>query len=296
MSLEVIATVAAWRRRFEPIWRSGRTIGLVPTMGALHAGHGALIDAARAQTDLVAATIFVNPMQFNQRQDFEKYPRPFEEDAAFCEARGVDFLFAPSNEEMYPAGHRSFVEVEGLAEHLCGRSRPGHFRGVATVVLKLLSVTRPDRAYFGEKDFQQLALIRRMVRDFNIPVEVTGVATVRESDGVALSSRNRRLTAEQRLAAPALYRALLAAQACVAAGERDPAVVRREASKLIEECPGVKLDYFDLVDCETTQPVARIEGPVQAAGAIWIGDVRLIDNVPIPMPYPKAGIVKSNKA
>ena len=198
---EVRLALAAHRRQ-------GGSVGLVPTMGALHRGHGALIEAAARGTDLVAVSIFVNPIQFNDPGDFKQYPRTLDSDAAYCESLGARTIFAPSAQEMYPEPQTSFVNVEGVSEHLCGKFRPGHFRGVATVVLKLLQIIQPDRAYFGEKDAQQLAVIRRMVRDLNVPVEIASVPTVREPDGLALSSRNQRLTPDQRRVAPRLYRAL----------------------------------------------------------------------------------------
>lgn len=248
-------------------------------MGALHAGHGALLDEARGRSSIVVASIFVNPIQFNQKSDYELYPRVPDDDLAFCRQHGVDCVFAPSDSEMYPEPQRAFVDVEGVSEHLCGRNRPGHFRGVATVVTKLFQILRPDMAFFGEKDYQQLAVIRRLVRDLNIPVQIVGVPTVREPDGLAMSSRNRRLTPAERSAAPCLYNALLAARRLIAAGERNPAEIKSAVAHFIENTSEIRPEYFDLVDPDTIQPVAIVNGPVRAALAAWIGETRLIDNI-----------------
>lgn len=268
---EVRLALAAHRRQ-------GGRIGLVPTMGALHRGHGALIEAAARHTDLVAVSIFVNPIQFNDPGDFKQYPRTLDSDVAFCESSGARIVFAPSAKEMYPEPQKSFVDVEGVSEHLCGKFRPGHFRGVATVVLKLLQIVQPDRAYFGEKDAQQLAVIRRMVRDLNVPVEIASVPTVREVDGLALSSRNQHLTPGQRAVAPILYRALQLARERIADGVRDPEIVKREGLDALRH-PDVQVEYLELMDPDSIQPKERMEGSVLVAAAIWIGGTRLIDNV-----------------
>lgn len=269
--------VAEARRATRP--ERGRGVGLVPTMGALHAGHRSLIDVARAECDVVIVSIFVNPLQFDRPEDLEKYPRSLETDVAVCAAAGVDIVFAPSVEEMYPMPLECVVDVGRVAEHLCGRFRPGHFRGVATVVMKLFDVALPDRAYFGEKDAQQLAVIRRMVEDLNVPVDVVGVPTVREADGLALSSRNQRLQPHERRVATVLYEALKVASAQVAEGVLDASRVRQAASNIVERQPAVRLEYLEIVDPREMQPVGRIDGPVIAAGAIWVGATRLIDNV-----------------
>ena len=248
-------------------------------MGALHAGHKRLIDLARAECDLVIVSIFVNPLQFDRPDDLEKYPRTLDADVELCSASGVDIVFAPSAAEMYPSPPVCVVDVGRVADHLCGRFRPGHFRGVATVVMKLFQITQPDRAYFGEKDAQQLAVVRHLVSDLNVPVEIVGVPTVREPDGLAISSRNQRLQPEERRVATVLYTALETARARVAAGERDAARVAAAARDVIERQPEVKLEYLEIVDQLDMQPVTRIDGPVVAAGAIWVGAVRLIDNV-----------------
>ncbi|PYR77673.1 MAG: pantoate--beta-alanine ligase [Acidobacteria bacterium] len=276
---EVLTTIPALRDRVGAARLSGRSIGFVPTMGALHAGHKRLIDLARSECDLVIVSIFVNPLQFDRQDDLERYPRTLDADVALCSASGVDVVFAPSSLEMYPSPPVCVVDVGRVADHLCGRFRPGHFRGVATVVMKLFEITQPDRAYFGEKDAQQLAVIRHLVSDLNVPVEIVGVPTVREADGLALSSRNQRLQPGERRVATVLYEALKDAQARIAAGEREAARVTAAAREMIERQPAVKLEYLEIVDPLDMQPVARIDGPVVAAGAIWVGGVRLIDNV-----------------
>jgi len=276
---EVLTTIPALRDRVGAARLSGRSIGFVPTMGALHAGHKRLIDLARSECDLVIVSIFVNPLQFDRQDDLERYPRTLDADVALCSASGVDVVFAPSSLEMYPSPPVCVVDVGRVADHLCGRFRPGHFRGVATVVMKLFEITQPDRAYFGEKDAQQLAVIRHLVSDLNVPVEIVAVPTVREADGLALSSRNQRLQPGERRVATVLYDALKDAQARIAAGEREAARVAAAAREMIERQPAMKLEYLEIVDPLDMQPVARIDGPVVAAGAIWVGGVRLIDNV-----------------
>jgi pantoate--beta-alanine ligase len=279
---ELIAGIAELRDRLDTRRRRGASIGLVPTMGALHRGHAKLLERARQENDFVVASIFVNPIQFDRREDLERYPRTMEEDLAVCESYGVNLIFAPSTAELYPREQLVFVESPVLSAHLCGAHRPGHFRGVATVVLKLFNIVQPDRAYFGEKDAQQLALIRRMVEDLNVPVAVVPVATVREEDGLALSSRNKHLTAGQRKIAPVLFRALLAAVDTISGGERSVEDVRARAVAVLAEHPEVRVEYFDITDPDTMTPVERIEGPVLVAGAVWIGSTRLIDNVRWP--------------
>ena len=279
MSLRVVSAISELREALAAARRTGASIGLVPTMGALHAGHGRLIEQACQETDWVVVSIFVNPIQFDRKDDYTRYPRPLSGDLEFCEARGVEMVFAPEAGEMYPEPQSTLVEVRGVAEHLCGRFRPGHFQGVATVVLKLFNIVQPDRAYFGEKDAQQLAVIRRMVRDLNVPVRIVAVPTVREADGLALSSRNRRLSAEERRVAPALYQALQLAAQRIASGAGDPAELQRAALALLDEHPEVRVEYLEIVDPDEMQPVARITAPVRVAAAVWIGSTRLIDNV-----------------
>ncbi len=282
MNAALARSVLELRAKLDPVRRAGRSIGFVPTMGALHAGHGRLIELAREQCDVVVVSIFVNPIQFNQKQDFERYPRLLEEDVRFCSERGVDLVFAPPDSEMYPCPQLTFVEVERVTEGLCGSMRPGHFRGVTTVVTKLFNIVQPHCAYFGEKDAQQLAAIRRMAADLNMPVEIVAVPTVREPDGLALSSRNRHLSAEERRIAPALYRALETARALIASGLADPDETRRKALEALEGYPQFRLEYFEIVDPDTMQPVERIGGRVRLAVAAWLGTTRLIDNVLAP--------------
>ena len=248
-------------------------------MGALHAGHGRLIETARRENDCVVVSLFVNPIQFDRRDDYDRYPRPLSNDVEFCSRLGVDFVFAPSIEEMYPRPQRAFVEVAEVSEGLCGQFRPGHFRGVATVVLKLLNIVQPDRAYFGEKDAQQLAVIRRLAADLNVPVTIVEVPTLREADGLALSSRNQHLSPEERRIAPVLSRALETARDLISAGETRAAGIKREALRVFNEHPEVRVEYLEIVGPEDMQPVEEIAGPVRVAGAVWIGKTRLIDNV-----------------
>ncbi len=273
-----IESIDSLRTRVRAVRAAGKSIGCVPTMGALHAGHAALLNRAREDCSFLVATLFVNPMQFNKRSDLERYPRSLEDDLAICRRHGVDVLFVPSEAEMYPRRAATFVDVKSLTDVLCGAFRPGHFRGVTTVVMKLLHIVVPDRAYFGEKDYQQLAVIRRMVEDLNMPVEIVSVETVRDSDGLALSSRNKLLTAEQRTAALALPRALQAARRAVAAGERDPETLRRAARRRFDRELLLRLEYFEIVDPDSLQRVERIAGPVRIAAAAWAGETRLIDN------------------
>jgi len=258
------------------------SIGLVPTMGALHRGHAALFEAARRENDFVVASIFVNPIQFDRAEDLEKYPRTMEEDLRVCERCGVDLVFAPSDGDLYPREQLTFVESSVLSAGLCGAHRPGHFRGVATVVLKLLNIVQPARAYFGEKDAQQLAIIRRMVGDLNIPVTIVPVPTVRHEDGLALSSRNKHLTAAERDVAPVLWRALRGVVDSIERGERRVGDLRESALRMFAGYPEARFEYFEITDPDTLQTVERVEGPVLVAGAMWLGSTRLIDNMRWP--------------
>ena len=280
MSVELTRTVAEVRDAVARLRGAGKTIGLVPTMGALHAGHGRLIETARAECRAVVVSIFVNPIQFNRQDDYERYPRTLETDVRFAEECGADVVFAPETAAMYPRPQRTYVDLELLTDHLCGAFRPDHFRGVATVVAKLLHIVQPDRAYFGEKDAQQLAVIRRMVEDLNLPVAIVGVPTVREASGLALSSRNQHLSANERtIIAPALYRSLKAAASLIERGERDPQVAKCEALAELSCDSRMRMEYFEIVDPEELQPVTEITGPVLIAAAVWVGTTRLIDNV-----------------
>jgi pantoate--beta-alanine ligase len=275
----LVETIDALDARLAPARRAGTSVGFVPTLGALHAGHAALIERARAECDHVVVSIFVNPLQFDRRDDLDRYPRTLDADLEMCRTLGADSVFVPSAAEMYPHEPTTRIGIGALGQHLCGAGRPGHFEGVATVVAKLLNIVRPDRAYFGEKDAQQLAIIRRLVADLSVPVEIVGVATVRDTDGLALSSRNQLLGPEERRQAPALYRALGAAARLVASGEADSARIRETALREIPGEPGVKVEYLEVVDPHGLQPVARVEAPVLVAGALWVGNIRLIDNV-----------------
>jgi pantoate--beta-alanine ligase len=276
---EVIARIDELRGRLSGVRKNGGAIGFVPTMGALHAGHGALMDAARRDCDCVVVSIFVNPIQFDNKEDYKRYGRNLEADVAFAGGRGVDVVFAPSAEEMYPAGENTFVEVPDVSEGLCGAFRPGHFRGVATVVTKLFNIVQPAAAYFGEKDAQQLAVIRRMAVGLNLPVSIVGVATVRGPDGLALSSRNERLTREERMYAPLLFQALETARRAVENGVRDVARIRVAGLDVLAKEPRIRVEYFEIVDAESMQPVATMAGRMCIAAAVWLGSVRLIDNV-----------------
>jgi pantoate--beta-alanine ligase len=279
MPIEVVESIHRLRERVAQARGAGLRVGLIPTMGALHAGHQRLIDTARVECDFVVVSIFVNPLQFDRQDDLQKYPRSLTADVELCSAAGVDIVFAPPVGEMYPAPPNCTVDVGRIADHLCGRYRPGHFRGVATVVMKLFQIAQPARAYFGEKDVQQLAVIRHLVSDLNVPVEIVAVPTVREADGLALSSRNQRLRADERRIATALYEALGAVKQQISAGVTDIAGIRETAERMIRQRQGVKLEFLEIVDPLEMQPVERVEGPVVAAGAIWIGDTRLIDNL-----------------
>jgi len=277
--VQVIAKTAELRERLNAVRTRGATVGFVPTMGALHAGHASLLTVARRENDFVVTSIFVNPLQFDRKADLETYPRTIAEDLATCAACGTDLVFAPGVEDLYPAEQLTFVDVPALSENLCGASRPGHFRGVATVVLKLFNVVQADRAYFGEKDAQQLAVIRRMVQDLNVPVEVVPVATVREADGLALSSRNKHLSAAQRENAPVLARALRAVLELFDSGERSVAEAIARVLPMFSQVPECRLEYFEVVDPATLRPVERADVPVLAIGAMWMGTTRLIDNM-----------------
>lgn len=282
MSARLQRTIAEIRDSIAGVRSRGLSIGLVPTMGALHDGHGALMRRAREENRYVVATIFVNPTQFNRADDFEKYPRDLETDLAFCDGLGVDAVFAPDAAEMYPGTPLTSVEVADISSRLEGEFRPGHFRGVATVVAKLFHIIPADRAYFGEKDAQQLAIIQKMVADLNFPLTIVPVATVREPDGLAMSSRNQRLTREQRAIAPVLYRALTEVAETVRAGCVDAALATAAGGKILSGAPEIRVEYLEIVNPVTFQPVTVIHEPARVVAAVWLGDVRLIDNVRVP--------------
>jgi pantoate--beta-alanine ligase len=281
MNSRLVDTIAAVRAWTTAQRQAGRTIAFVPTMGALHQGHARLIERAREEGGALVVSIFVNPLQFDRKDDLDRYPRTLEADLRTCEELGVDLVFAPSAEEMYPAPPMCTVEVKRITDRLCGAFRPGHFAGVATVVTKLFQIVQPHAAYFGEKDAQQLAVIRRMVLDLNMPIDIVGVPTVREPDGLALSSRNARLSPQERKRAIALYNALREAERAIAAGEKDARVVERLAAEMIPKDESLRLEYLEVVDPLELQPMQRIDGPVLVAGALWVGTTRLIDNLTV---------------
>jgi len=277
--LKVITTIEEMRAACRALRSAGKRLGLVPTMGALHKGHLSLVRAARAQCDAVAVSIFVNPTQFGPNEDLARYPRPFERDRDMLEREGVDLVFAPTVGEMYPAGAATWVTVEELSGKLDGKSRPGHFRGVTTVVSKLFHIVEPDVAFFGQKDAAQVAVIRRMVRDLNFAVEIAACPIVREADGLAMSSRNTYLDAKQRKEALALHRSLMRVEELVRAGERDAAKLLAAGRAEFERKTAVRLDYFEIVDAETLDPVADVSAGALVAVAAYVGTTRLIDNV-----------------
>ena len=277
--MQTIRTVKAMAEWSAAHHREGVTIGLVPTMGALHAGHRALIRAARLSCDAVVVSLFVNPAQFGPKEDFARYPRNPGADAALCRKEGVDVLFAPPVGEVYPDGFRTTVSVPALARRWEGARRPGHFDGVATVVTKLMALVRPAVAVFGQKDFQQAALIRRLVEDLNLGARVLVYPTVREADGLALSSRNAYLSAAQRRAAPVLFRALQAGRGAVGAGVRSGAAIQRAMRGVVGKEPLAKVEYLAICDPETLEPLAQVRKRAVLLGAIRIGRVRLIDNL-----------------
>ena len=281
---KVVRSVSRVRRAVRRARRDGKEIGFVPTMGALHAGHLSLVQTAREECDYLAVSIFVNPTQFGPNEDYQQYPRTFEADLQACRDAGVDLVFAPHVSTIYPERFSTFVEVEGLSDVLEGAFRPGHFRGVATVVLKLLNIVQPDVAYFGRKDYQQQLLIRRMCRDLDLPVEIRTCPTVRESDGLALSSRNRYLNPEQRRAALSLSQSLKLAREQLMAGQSDVDAVRRAMREHLEGTAGVTVDYATIADPETLEEVSCRQPELIALVAARVGPARLIDNLPIHLP------------
>lgn len=276
--MDICYTIKDVRERVNAWKREGLTVGFVPTMGYLHEGHKSLMQAARANNDKVVVSVFVNPMQFGPNEDLESYPRDFEKDCALCESVGVDLIFHPEPEEMYADGFCSYVDMNGLTTELCGKSRPIHFRGVQTVVLKLFNIVKPDRAYFGQKDAQQLAVIRRMVKDLNVDTEIVGCPIVREADGLAKSSRNTYLNPDERKAALILSRSLKLGRELIENGETDSKAVIKAITDSINTEPLAKIDYVDVVDFDTITPVDKIGKSVLVAIAVYIGKTRLIDN------------------
>ncbi|NQT01369.1 MAG: pantoate--beta-alanine ligase [Planctomycetes bacterium] len=277
--MEVAETIQSIRSLIKVARDSGKNIGLVPTMGALHIGHISLIEAARKKCDYVVVSIFVNPTQFVPGEDFDKYPRPFEADLDICQKAGVDAVFAPAPEQMYPAENITWVNVEKLTEPLCGQFRPGHFRGVTTVCTKLFNIVAPDIAFFGQKDAQQAIVIRRMVADLNMPLEIVICPTVREQNGLAVSSRNKYLTEQQKKDAANIYKSLQKCHQMIDAGVKNTSEIIAEMSKILQQIPSIEIEYINIVDAETLRNIDHIVGRVLTAVAVRIGPARLIDNI-----------------
>jgi pantoate--beta-alanine ligase len=273
--MKVIKTIAEMRQARKSIKKA---VGFVPTMGYLHDGHLSLVKRARDEKQIVVVSIYVNPMQFGPKEDFKSYPRDINRDLAMLEPL-TDIVFVPSDEEMYPGGYATYVLVQGVTEVLEGAARPGHFNGVNTIVNKLFNIVEPKRAYFGQKDAQQIAVIQKMVKDLNMNVQIVPCATVRESDGLAMSSRNTYLNMEQRRAAPVLYHALMLAQDLAARGEQDAGVLRREMTELIQREPLANIDYVSVADNETLKELHRLKHPALVSLAVRFGKTRLIDNI-----------------
>lgn len=276
--MEIIKEISRMKAITRQAAARGQRIGLVPTMGALHQGHLSLVRRAREMADLVVASIFVNPTQFGPNEDYTRYPRDLEGDAARLAQEGVDYLFAPSVEEIYPPGYATYVDVEGLSERLCGKSRPGHFRGVMTVVMKLVAIVSPNYAFFGQKDAQQVVIIKKMVEDLNLDVEIVVCPIVREADGLAMSSRNSYLNAEERRAATILYKALQRAKQMIESGARSVEEIIQTMREMIESEPHARIDYVEIVNARTLEPLATLTGECLIALAVFVGPARLIDN------------------
>ena len=276
--MQIEKTVAGVKAQVRAWKKEGLSVGLVPTMGYLHEGHKSLIDRAVEENDRVVVSIFVNPIQFGPTEDLESYPRDLKADSLLCEKAGAALIFAPEPSEMYAEDFTTFVDMSSVTAELCGKSRPIHFRGVCTVVNKLFNIAMPDRAYFGQKDAQQLAVIRRMVRDLNMNLEIIGCPIIRDADGLAKSSRNTYLSAEERQAALVLSRAVKAGQAMVQAGEKDGEKVLAEMRRIISEEPLARIDYVEMVKWDTIEIHHRVDCPVLVAIAVFIGKTRLIDN------------------
>ena len=277
--MQIVETIESVRSMVASARGEGKKVGFVPTMGALHAGHLSLVEAAVKECDFVVVSIFVNPTQFGPGEDIDKYPRDLAVDSELCEKAGVDVIFAPAVEEMYPEKNSSWVSVEGLTDHLCGSSRPGHFRGVTTVCTKLFNIVLPDIAFFGQKDAQQAAVIRRMVKDLNMPLEIAVCRTVREDDGLALSSRNKYLSDEERKDAPLLYKALSECEKAVRGGVIECAELIDIMKKTINRSPIIEVEYISIVDAESLEAVSEVSGRVLVALAARLGTTRLIDNI-----------------
>ncbi len=277
--MEVAKTIELVRSLVQAARSKGKKVGFVPTMGALHIGHISLIEAAVKNCDFVVVSIFVNPTQFGPGEDFEKYPRPLDADLKICRKAGVDVVFVPTPDQMYPSENLTWVNVEKLTESLCGQFRPTHFRGVTTVCAKLFNIVAPDVAFFGQKDAQQAVVIKRMVADLNMPLEIVVCPTVRESDGLAVSSRNKYLTEEQKKDAAYIYKSLQKCREMIEAGTTDTETIIAEMRKMLSQAPSIQIEYVSIVDAETLQNLDRIIGKVLAAVAVRTGPTRLIDNI-----------------
>ena len=276
----LVKTIKDMKSIVKKLKEKGKSIGFVPTMGYLHEGHISLIRCSKKDNDVTVVSIFVNPIQFGENEDLDRYPRDIERDLQICRDEGVDFVFYPSVDEMYPDGFSTYVEVEGLTDKLCGAFRPGHFKGVTTVVNKLFNILQPDRAYFGEKDYQQLKVIQKMVKDLNMNVEVIGCPVVREKDGLALSSRNKYLSEKERESALSISRALFEGKKMFEKGEKDPQKIISKMKKIITSYPEVKnVQYIEIVDPETLEPKKKVEKGDLIAVAVFVGNTRLIDNI-----------------
>lgn len=277
--MEIVNRIQRMKEVIKDIKKDNKTIGFVPTMGCLHQGHLSLVREARRMSDYVIVSIFVNPKQFGPNEDYEKYPRNITKDAEILSQENVDYVFYPAVEEMYPENYRTYVIVEDLSDKLCGRSRPGHFKGVATIVLKLLNIIQPNFAFFGQKDAQQSIIIKRMIRDLNLDTEIIILPIVREPDGLAMSSRNLYLNPEERKAATILFKSLQAAKELIKDGEKKASKIIERIKKIIADEPLAKIDYIEIVDLENLNPMKSLDKPALIAIAVYIGETRLIDNI-----------------
>jgi pantoate--beta-alanine ligase len=277
--MKVAKTIKSVRKLVKAARSEGKKIGFVPTMGALHIGHISLIEKAAKQCNFVIVSIFVNPTQFGPSEDFRKYPRPFKSDLAVCRKAGVDVVFVPTSQEMYPGENLTWTNVEKLTEPLCGRARPGHFRGVATVCTKLFNIVTPDVAYFGQKDAQQALVIKRMVADLNMPLKIVVCPTARQADGVAVSSRNKYLNKQQKKDATYIYKALKKCESLIKTGTKNKKIIIGEMKKILKQVQSIKIEYISIVDADTLQNIEKITGKVLSAVAVKIGSTRLIDNI-----------------
>ncbi len=281
--MKIVRTIAEMKKLVRELKSQKKRIGLVPTMGSLHEGHLSLVRKSLQESDVTVVSIFVNPTQFGPKEDFKQYPRDLDRDTQILEEIGVEIIFCPDVEEMYPEGYKTYVEVQKLQDKLCGQSRPGHFKGVCTVVLKLFQIVSPDVSFFGQKDAQQAIILKKMVKDLDLDVNIEVMSIVRDDDGLALSSRNAYLTPEERKAALCLSKSLGEAQAMIEKGERGAKAILNKMIDVIGKEPLAKIDYIEIVDKENLNPLSRIEGEALIALAVFIGDVRLIDNTLIQL-------------